>query len=246
VSGGNGAGSPGNDSTEIFDAATTPVATVSAASFARGAPVANESIVTAFGSDLAGASIMVTDSFGITRAATLFGSTAGQISFHIPEETASGTAFVMVLRNQAVAAGSLKIVDVAPGLFSANGNSEGIAAATVLRVKADGSRNVEFVATFDAVRGTFVPAPGDPGPEGDQLFVTLYGTGLRFHSGMANVKVTIGGVTAEVLYAGPTPGSIGLDQVNARVPRSLAGRGQVDIVVSVDGKTANTVQMSVR
>ena len=243
VTGGNGAGSPGNDTTEIFDPATPQVATVSAASFARAAPVAAESIVTAFGSDLAGANVMVTDSFGITRPATLFGSTAGQISLQIPAGTPTGAAFVIVLRDQAaVAAGSLKIVETAPGLFSANGNSEGVAAATVLRVRADGGRNLEFVATFDTARGTFVPSPVNVGPESDQLFVTLYGTGLRFHSGMSNVKLTIGGTTAEVLYAGPTPGSIGLDQVNARLPRSLAGRGQLDVVVSVDGKTANTVQ----
>jgi len=48
-----------------------------------------------------------------------------------------------------------------------------------------------------------------------------------------------------VQYAGPQGGYAGLDQVNIRVPRSLAGRGNVDVVLTVDGKTANAVTIKV-
>jgi hypothetical protein len=37
----------------------------------------------------------------------------------------------------------------------------------------------------------------------------------------------------------------GLDQVNVRLPRSLAGRGEVNIALTVDGKAANTVTVRV-
>jgi uncharacterized protein (TIGR03437 family) len=56
--------------------------------------------------------------------------------------------------------------------------------------------------------------------------------------------VKIGGTNAEAVYAGPAPGFTGLDQCNARLPRSLAGRGEIDVVMTVDGKMTNTVKVS--
>ena len=45
-------------------------------------------------------------------------------------------------------------------------------------------------------------------------------------------------------YASIAPGYVGLDQINiGALPRSLAGRGVVDIVVTVDGIPANVVTM---
>ena len=38
----------------------------------------------------------------------------------------------------------------------------------------------------------------------------------------------------------------GMDQVNALLPRSLIGRGEVDVVLIVEGKTANTVKIKVK
>jgi len=62
----------------------------------------------------------------------------------------------------------------------------------------------------------------------------------------AAVRVKVGGEDAEVAYAGAQGSLFGLDQVNVRRPRSLAGRGEVSIVPAVDGKTANTVRVSIR
>jgi uncharacterized protein (TIGR03437 family) len=39
---------------------------------------------------------------------------------------------------------------------------------------------------------------------------------------------------------------VGLDQANVRIPRSLAGRGEVNVVFTFDGKTANTVTINIR
>jgi uncharacterized protein (TIGR03437 family) len=58
---------------------------------------------------------------------------------------------------------------------------------------------------------------------------------------LAAVTAKIGGQDAEVLYAGAQGGYAGLDQVNIRVPRSLIGRGDVDVVLRVDNKMANAV-----
>lgn len=56
----------------------------------------------------------------------------------------------------------------------------------------------------------------------------------------------LGGVNAEVAFAGAQGSLIGLDQVNLRLPRSLAGRGEVGIVLAADDKAANTVTISIR
>ena len=49
------------------------------------------------------------------------------------------------------------------------------------------------------------------------------------------VSVTIGGVPAEVLFAGLTPGGIGLDQVNVIVPAGVPTGTGVPLILSVDG-----------
>jgi uncharacterized protein (TIGR03437 family) len=71
----------------------------------------------------------------------------------------------------------------------------------------------------------------------------LYGTGIRKLGGAA---CTIGGTPAVVTYAGRNEHFAGLDQVNVLIPRSLVGRGQVDLVLAVDGKPANTVKINVK
>jgi uncharacterized protein (TIGR03437 family) len=60
------------------------------------------------------------------------------------------------------------------------------------------------------------------------------------------VSAKIGGAAADVLFAGAQPNLVGVDQVNLRVPRSLIGRGEVDVVLTVNGQTSNTVTVNVR
>jgi uncharacterized protein (TIGR03437 family) len=38
----------------------------------------------------------------------------------------------------------------------------------------------------------------------------------------------------------------GLDQINALLPTNLSGRGEVDVEVTVDGQSANTVRLSLK
>jgi len=76
--------------------------------------------------------------------------------------------------------------------------------------------------------------------------LVLFGTGIRNRSAPAAVTCQIGGENAAVQYASSAPRFIGLDQVNALVPRSLTGRGEVDIALTVDGKLANPVKVSFR
>jgi len=240
--------------------AANAVTSVSAASF-LGESLAAESIVAGFGTamaarvevagtlplptTLAGTTVRVRDSAGTERLAPLFFVAPAQINFQIPPGTATGPATITVTSgDRTVSSGSMTLAPVAPGLFSANASGQGVAAAAVLRLKANGEQVFEPVAVFDPARNQFAAAPIDLGPETDRVFLILFGTGWRSRSSLSATTVSIGGVNAEVLYAGEQGGFVGLDQLNARLSRSLTGRGEVDVVLMVDGKTANTTKVS--
>ncbi|MEK7829965.1 MAG: hypothetical protein AAB401_02710, partial [Acidobacteriota bacterium] len=115
-----------------------------------------------------------------------------------------------------------------------------------LRVKADGSQVFESIASFDPIKGEFVARPIDLGPANEQVFLLVFGTGIRKRSNLSAVSVQVGGASTQINFAGPQADFVGLDQINALLPRTLIGRGEVDVVVSVDGLTANTVRISIK
>jgi uncharacterized protein (TIGR03437 family) len=178
---------------------------------------------------------MVTESQGASRQAESLGAAPTQRNFVVPPETAAGPAQVTI----ASSTGAVWIAPAAPGLFSMNANGLGPAAAYALRVRADGAQTTE--PTFHCA-ATCVNLPLDLGPVGDQVYLQLYGTGLR-HSA-APPLATIGGERVEVLYAGPQSAFPGLDQLNLRVPRTLAGRGELPVVLVTAGKVSNPVTVS--
>ena len=71
--------------------------------------------------------------------------------------------------------------------------------------------------------------------------------GLSYTDDAADAHgASLGGTAAEVLFAGKQGGLAGVDQVNLRIPRSLLGRGDVDVVLTVDGVVANTVRINLK
>jgi uncharacterized protein (TIGR03437 family) len=239
-----------------------PLSSVSAASYA-GATLAAESIVAAFGSGLAqstasataqplptilaGARVMVLDSAGVERPAPLFFVSPTQINYQVPAGTAKGKAFVRILGNNQVVAGDfVQIETVAPGLFSANSSGRGLLIGLVLRVKADNTRSYEPIVRFNTQTQQMAAVPIDLGPATDQVFLLIFATGARFRSSLSAVNVTIGGVTVQTSYAGPQGDFVGLDQLNVLLSRSLAGRGDVDVTVSVDNAAANPLRISIK
>ena len=221
------------------------LATVSAASYS-GASVAPGSIASAFGNGLAGGAVTVKDSRGAQRAAQVLATASTQINFVVPEATAPGPAAVTASNAGGVAAVGTVLVDpVAPGLFSANADGKGVAAAVAVRVKSDGTQTYEPAFQCGTVAGSCVAIPLDLGAASDQLFVALFGTGMRGFKQQA--AATLGAVSVGV--AGPVAQGqfVGLDQVNlGPLPRSLTGRGEVVVVLTVDGKTANSVTVNIR
>jgi uncharacterized protein (TIGR03437 family) len=47
-------------------------------------------------------------------------------------------------------------------------------------------------------------------------------------------------------FAGAQGGFVGLDQANILIPSSLAGRGEVNVVLTVEGKSSNPVAINIR
>jgi uncharacterized protein (TIGR03437 family) len=121
-----------------------------------------------------------------------------------------------------------------------------LAAAIAQRARQDGTVTYEAIYRIDPAQGKPVAIPIDLSSENDQMFLVIFGTGWRFRSAVSEVKVTIGGVDVPVLYAGSQLTFDGLDQINVRLPRTLAGKGNVDLAVMVDGKVSNTTQLNVK
>jgi cytochrome c peroxidase len=234
-------------------------ASVSAASFAPG-NVAVESIIAGFGinlgqmtaiaatvplpTSLGGVSVMIRDALGAERLAPLFFVSPGQINYQIPTGTALGEASITVkLGGTSVAGGTLQITTVAPGIFLAEA---GIPAAYVLRVRANGAQSEEPVSQFNTVTSHYELLPIDLGPETDQLFFVGFGTGIRNRIELSAVVALLGGTTAETLFANAHGSLVGVDQLNLRIPRSLAGRGKVDLMLQVDGKAANIASLNIK
>lgn len=245
-----------------YETAVNSAAHVSAASY-RGATLAPESIIAAFGSNLAtatlsattiplpttlaGTSVKIRDAFGTERLAPLFFVSPTQVNYQVPPGTASGAASVVIAASNGQASQTtVQIVAVAPGLFTADSSGQGLAAAYVLRIKADGSQLSESIAQFDSALGRFVARPIDLGAATDQVFLILFGDGLRYRSSLSAVVVQVGGTAVTVGYAGLQGDFVGLDQVNLLLPKTLAGRGEVDVTLTIDGQTANTVKVSIK
>ncbi|MBL8208775.1 MAG: hypothetical protein JNM09_31425, partial [Blastocatellia bacterium] len=190
--------------------------------------------------------VSIKDSTGTTRLAPLFFVSPLQINYQMPSGTRTGNATITVTSgNGIVTRGSVSIVDVAPGLFTADQNGSGLAAANALYVKSSGYTSTP-IWRYDTALQKNVAVPVEVTRENEEVFLELYGTGIRHRANLSDVQCQIGGVAAEVLYAGVQGGYVGLDQVNVRVPKNLAGRGEVDIVLTVAGRRANTIRVHIR
>jgi uncharacterized protein (TIGR03437 family) len=235
---------------------------VSAASYS-GLALATGSIAAAFGANLAtttqlapevplptslaGATVKIKDSSGTERLAPLFFVSPAQINYQNPPGTIAGEATVTITSGDgAVSIGTVQVAPVAPGLFAANADGQGVAAAITLRIRADNSQVFEPVSRFDSEQNKIVPVPIDLGPASEQVFLVLYGTGIRYRSSLSTVTVNLGGFDAQVGYAGTQDDFIGLDQINVRIPRELAGRGDVFVNLRADGIVANTVLVNIK
>ncbi|HMV84502.1 MAG TPA: IPT/TIG domain-containing protein, partial [Blastocatellia bacterium] len=241
----------------ISQSQTRTLATVPAASYELGAPVAPESIAAIFGTDLArdtsivstlplptellGTSVGVRDSKGVERLAFLFFISPGQINCLIPVDTAEGIATITVRSGKGnTETGTVLVSKAAPSIFTANASGKGVPAAVAYRYRNGSFLRVEEIISYPSI----VPAPIDLGPESDAVYLVLYLSGLRFVQ-RSDVRVLLGGVDAPDDLAFSPAGYAGEDQLNVRLPRSLIGRGRLKVTIVAAGRPSNEVEIEI-
>lgn len=253
----------GLDAASTYQTTGYPLAVASGASYAAG-KLAPESVAAGFGAGLAvetasapggaappatlaGTRAMVRDSADVGRDAGLYFVAPGQVGFLVPPGTAAGPATVLITSPEGpVYTAGVEVTRVAPALFSADASGQGVAAATIQRMRADGVQDVEAVARYDAAEGRWVAVPVDFGAAGDQVHLALYGTGIRLRNALAEVTARVGPLDLPASFAGAHPNFPGVDQVNVALPRSLAGAGPVRVSLSVAGTVSNVVTLTIR
>ncbi len=190
------------------------------------------------GTTLDNTTVTVKDSASGTRAALLYGvfASSEQVNFVMPSGTAPGAATVSDSIGGAFGQSlQVTIANVAPGIFTAGMNGQGVFAGQIVYVHADGSHTL--TDSFTVSGNTYTATPVSFATATDQVYLQLYGTGFRHAN---TVTVTVNGTTVQSVFA-PQGTDPGLDQLNLLLPDSLAGAGTVNIVVTADGQVANTV-----
>jgi len=159
---------------------------------------------------------------------------SNQVGVIVPFEVAGQTqATVQVVMNGVASSAVQQAVSpTAPGIYTtaANGNGQG----SILNQNGK------------------VNAPGEPAAKGSIVSIYITGAGQLTPAGktgaaatagqvvVAPVSVTIGGVAADVSYAGVSPGAIqGLYQINAAVPAG-APSGSIPVQLNVGGAAAQS------
>jgi uncharacterized protein (TIGR03437 family) len=220
--------------------------------------VAPDGLVSAFGADLAtitsvsgkfptslsGTTVTLLDSANVTHNAQIYSVSKEQVNYLVPSGASSGPATVTVTSGDGVKTTGIVLVQpVAPGLYTANSNGLGVPAAIAVTAHSNGSQS--SVNTFTCGgSGGCVPAPISLGSSTDTVVVELFGTGIRHLSSLAAVTATINNEKLQVLYAGMQPNDLGLDQINVEIPHSLAGSGQVNLVMNIATSSGVTVPLN--
>ncbi len=231
---------------------------VSAASF-EGGPTAPGALMSAFplfGAKLAtstafassptwpttlgGATVTVRDAAGTNHTATISYASAGQLNYRVPDTVAIGLATVTITAGGISIPGAINVVSAYPNLF--NVGAESIVAGYVLRFRSNGQQNIEPVYGVTAA-GAITPTPIDLGSDSDLVYLVLFGTGLGKN---AQVSISLGETNLIPAYAGPQGTFTGLDQYNLLLPRSLAGKGKVGVIITADGRASNQVNVSIK
>ncbi|MEO8597808.1 MAG: protease pro-enzyme activation domain-containing protein [Candidatus Solibacter sp.] len=219
-------------------------ATPSIASITNGASfqpsIAPGAIVSVFGSQLAAATALastlplpVTLS-GVAAtingiAAPLWYVSAGQINLQVPYQVPAGATATLVINNNGqTGQATFPVGSVAPGIFTDT-------ASTL--VPAGSAARGQTVTLYFTGAGAVKPAVAN----GD---APAAGTAIAQLPAPAATSVRVGGVAAQVAFAGNPPGVAGVIQVNFVVP-AQAPLGTQTVSVSLGGISSNAAKLTV-
>jgi uncharacterized protein (TIGR03437 family) len=188
---------------------------------------------------LAGSVVTIRDAAGVNHAAALAYASPGQVNYRVPENAATGLATVTIAANGVSIPGALNIVAAYPNLFQLG--AENVAAGYLIRVR---NRQQSFEPVYQVSNaGVITPAPIDLGPETEQVYLIVFGSGLARST---QVSTTVGGLSVTPVFAGSQGTFAGLDQINLLLPRGLAGKGKVAVSVTAEGRASNQVNLTIK
>ncbi len=226
-----------------------------------GQAVAPGSLVSIFGTNLAsnmaasGTVPLSTTLSGVSVtvnniAAPLQFVSSGQINIQVPWEVTpsdskSGPASVVVTRDDGVVAApaSVTVAASAPAIFNIGGQA--------IAINSDGS----LAAPAAAIPGisTHPAKIGDPGGlvilatglgAVDQPIVDGANSSDMTRNALTQPTVTIGGVAAQVTFAGLSPQFVGINQINVMIPAGTPTGSAVPLQIQVNG-TINSNPVSI-
>ncbi len=220
----------------VVNAATLAPGYASAYASGRGA-IAPGEIVTLFGSGFGTPKPSV--NFGQFPATVLYASNC-QINAVVPFAVSPGLAIPVTVQSGATILGPLKlpVVVAAPGIFTMTKNGSGQAAilnqdSTVNSLSNPAARG-SIVSVYMTGVGSLKPSIAD-GSIGPLV--------PPFPAPVATIGVTIGGVDAQVTFAGQAPGLIaGATQVNVEVPQNAPVGAAVPITIYAAGYASQVGQ----
>jgi len=226
---------------------------VNAASFQ--APLTRGALASIFGSNLAGGiagatQIPLPRTLGgvqVTVAGTLAPLvyvSPGQINFQVPfEAPITGNVAVVVMRDGTPSTPqNAAMAEYAPGVFTYARN-----ATTLDPVILHGGDNSlvtpsspatanEILVIYATGAGSFDHPPATGNPASDTPVANT----------LVTPTVKIGGASAQVQFAGLTPGLVGLLQINIQLPATLPAGNSLPLVIAFGTSTAPIVNLAVR
>jgi uncharacterized protein (TIGR03437 family) len=153
------------------------------------------------------------------RAVPVLSFNDSQINIYIPEAAGTGVGSAVVyVQGSVIAADDVIVSNDNPGLFTVTQDGAGEAIALLVS-------GIQYTR-----------APFNAQTDGQPSVIALFGTGWR---NSLPVRVTIGGQTATVEYAGPSGDLNGLDQINVRIPGGVVGPSVV-VVTTASGATSRS------
>ncbi len=166
-------------------------------------------------------------------AVPLFYVSPSQINFQIPPTVTEGSIDVRVVRGQteSMSHPSLLVRPRSASLFSADSSGNGAAAGSYVRVLPDATQQRGDLFRCDDA-GCSVNRIAF-GSAQNQLFLELYGTGFHNAGLPDSLRVYLGDREVPVEFAGPHATFVGLDQLNIKVPSSIARNTDLDLYLWV-------------
>jgi uncharacterized protein (TIGR03437 family) len=174
-------------------------------------------------------------------AAPIYLASPNQLNILVPYGVSGASATIVVNNNgQASNSVTVPLAATAPGVFAQNG--AGLGAGTVthangtLVTTSSPAKKGETVSIYLSGLGAVSPAVADG----------TAGAASPLSKTNETIAVLIGNLTATVGYSGLAPGLPGLYQINATIPSSLSGSGNIGLAVYTAEAFAEQITIAIQ